>query len=64
MSFRKPGATAQALLRDLGAARVIARTHSDFVRLSPHFYNTMEEIDRAIGAVDEILSRMGVMAVK
>ena len=30
------------------------------VRFSPHFYNTMEEIDRAIQAVDEILSKMGV----
>ncbi len=28
------------------------------VRFSPHFYNTMEEIDRAIGTVDEVLSRM------
>ncbi len=32
------------------------------VRFSPHFYNTMEEIDRAILTVDEILSRMGVSA--
>jgi kynureninase len=30
------------------------------VRFSPHFYNTMEEIDRAILAVDEILSDMRV----
>jgi len=30
------------------------------VRFSPHFYNTMEEIDRAIQTVDEILSKMGV----
>jgi kynureninase len=30
------------------------------VRFSPHFYNTMEEIDRAIGSVDEILSSMKV----
>jgi kynureninase len=29
------------------------------VRFSPHFYNTMEEIERAIVTVDEILSRMG-----
>jgi kynureninase len=29
------------------------------VRFSPHFYNTMEEIDRAIGTVDEILHQMG-----
>jgi kynureninase len=32
------------------------------VRFSPHFYNTMEEIDRAIQAVDEILKNMGVAA--
>jgi len=32
------------------------------VRFSPHFYNTMEEIDRAIGTVDEILSGMSVPA--
>jgi len=33
------------------------------VRFSPHFYNTMEEIDRAIVTVDEILSQIGVGAV-
>jgi kynureninase len=32
------------------------------VRFSPHFYNTMEEIDRAITTVDEILAAMGVTA--
>jgi kynureninase len=32
------------------------------VRFSPHFYNTMEEIDRAIQTVDEILSNMRVPA--
>jgi kynureninase len=30
------------------------------VRFSPHFYNTMEEIDQAIQTVDEILSKMAV----
>jgi kynureninase len=30
------------------------------VRFSPHFYNTMEEIDRAILTVDDVLSKMGV----
>ncbi|HEY6349827.1 MAG TPA: aminotransferase class V-fold PLP-dependent enzyme [Candidatus Angelobacter sp.] len=30
------------------------------VRFSPHFYNTMEEIDRAIQTVDEILAGMAV----
>ena len=32
------------------------------VRFSPHFYNTMEEIDRALQTVDEILSNMRVPA--
>lgn len=48
VSFRKPGATHLEVLRDLNAARVIARTHRDFVRLSPHFYNTEDEIDRVL----------------
>lgn len=30
------------------------------VRFSPHFYNIMEEIDRAIQTVDEVLTRIGV----
>jgi cysteine desulfurase / selenocysteine lyase len=48
VSFRKPGAGAKEVLRDLSAAHVIARTHRDFVRLSPHFYNTEEEVDRVL----------------
>ena len=48
VSFRKPGTSAQAVLRDLSAAHVIARTHQDFVRLSPHFYNTEEEVDQVL----------------
>ena len=48
VSFRKPGVKPQAVLRDLSAAHVIARIHRDFVRLSPHFYNTDEEVDRVL----------------
>jgi len=48
VSFRKAGTSAAALLRDLTASHVIARTHADFVRLSPHFYNTEEEVDRVL----------------
>jgi cysteine desulfurase/selenocysteine lyase len=48
VSFRKRGARPQEVLRDLEAAHVIARTHRDFVRLSPHFYNSEEEIDRVL----------------
>jgi kynureninase len=30
------------------------------VRLSPHFYTTDQELETAVSAVDEILSRMAV----
>ena len=51
VSFRKPDVSAEAVLRDLKAAHVVARTHKDFVRLSPHFYNTEGEIDRVLEVV-------------
>ena len=48
VSFNREGSTEVELLRDLTAAGVITRTHRDFVRLSPHFYNTEEEVDRVL----------------
>src|SRR4029079_19740140 len=57
--IRKPGATHNEVLRDLGAAGVVARSHRDFVRLSPHFYNTEEEIDRVL----EVLAFEGATPV-
>jgi selenocysteine lyase/cysteine desulfurase len=51
VSFRKPGAGAKEVLRDLSASHVIARIHRDFVRLSPHFYNTDEEVDRVLSVL-------------
>lgn len=51
VSFRRPGSSAQEVLRDLTAAHVVARTHNDFVRLSPHFYNTEEEVDRVLEVI-------------
>lgn len=48
VSFNRPGSTEVEILRDLVAAGVITRTHRDFVRLSPHFYNTEEEVDRVL----------------
>lgn len=56
VSFRRPGSAPHAALRDLNAARVVARIHSDFVRLAPHFYNTEEEVDRVL----EVLAPNGV----
>jgi len=57
--IRKPGASHNEVLRDLGAAGVVARSHRDFVRLSPHFYNTEEEIDRVL----EVLAFEGATTV-
>ncbi|MEA2656113.1 MAG: cysteine desulfurase / selenocysteine lyase, partial [Chloroflexota bacterium] len=58
VSFRKPGASHLEVLRDLTAARVIARTHRDFVRLSPHFYNTEDEIERVLEVLaPEVVTR-------
>jgi cysteine desulfurase / selenocysteine lyase len=48
VSFNRTGSTEAELLRDLKAAGVITRSHRDFVRLSPHFYNTEEEVDRVL----------------
>ena len=52
VSFNRPGMTEVELLRDLTAAGVITRTHRDFVRLSPHFYNTEQEVDRVLEIVE------------
>jgi selenocysteine lyase/cysteine desulfurase len=48
VSFRKPGAPAQEILRDLNACHVVGRIHQDFVRLGTHFYNTEEEVERVL----------------
>jgi cysteine desulfurase / selenocysteine lyase len=48
VSFRRPGSSPQEVLRELNAARVVARAHADFVRLSPHFYNNVEEVNRVL----------------
>jgi cysteine desulfurase / selenocysteine lyase len=48
VSFRRPGSRAGEVLRDLNAARVVGRVHADFVRLSPHFYNTPQEVERVL----------------
>jgi selenocysteine lyase/cysteine desulfurase len=48
VSFRRPGASCQEVLRELNAAHVVGRTHADFVRLCPHFYNTEDEVRQVL----------------
>lgn len=61
VSIEMPNSTSEAVCKELLRRDVLV----DFrpkagVRFSPHFYNTIEEIDRALQTVDEILSTMGV----
>jgi cysteine desulfurase / selenocysteine lyase len=58
VGFRRPGRTAVEVMRDLQAAGIVAAAPSDFVRLSPHFYNTEEEIARVL----DVLAPQGALA--
>ena len=51
VSFRTPGIEAAEQVRRLDAAGVVARVHSDFVRLSPHAWTRDVEVDRALEAL-------------
>lgn len=51
LSFRTPGVTPAEQVRRLQEAGVIARVHSDFVRLSPHAWTRDAEVDRALEAL-------------
>jgi selenocysteine lyase/cysteine desulfurase len=46
--FRHPGRSPSEIFNFLSANRVICSMRGDFVRLSPHYYNTEEEIDRVL----------------
>ena len=48
VSFRHPDRSAEEVFAFLWANKVICSLRSDFVRLSPHYYNTEEEIDRVL----------------
>ncbi len=48
---RKPGVPASAVLASLTAARICASLRSEAIRLSPHYYNTVDELDQVVGAI-------------
>jgi selenocysteine lyase/cysteine desulfurase len=54
VSFRVPRIEAEAVLQALASQRIVGRTHRDFVRLSPHAWNTEAEIDRALEVVGSV----------
>lgn len=55
VSFRHPTRPAEEIFRFLTTNKVICSLRSDFVRLSPHYYNTEEEIDRVLQLLDATL---------
>jgi selenocysteine lyase/cysteine desulfurase len=44
----------QQLVDELASRNIYAAARNDFVRISPHFYNTIEEIDVLLNALEEI----------
>jgi len=53
VSFRKEGLNSQIVVSRLRDARVEAAARQGWVRASPHFYVTDEEIDRALAVLDK-----------
>ncbi|HLX58055.1 MAG TPA: aminotransferase class V-fold PLP-dependent enzyme [Ktedonobacteraceae bacterium] len=46
--------TPQAIVDELAARQIYAAARSGVVRISPHFYNTLEEIDALLNALGEL----------
>ncbi len=51
VAFRHPSLPNEAILQMLKEAGVVAAVRGGNLRFSPHFYNTAEEIDRAVAAL-------------
>ena len=54
VSFRRPSSPAHQVLRDLQAAGIVGRLQSDYVRLSPHFYNTKEDLEHVLDVLQPL----------
>ena len=48
VSFRKPGVESGSIVHQLKQQRIVAANRSGWVRTSPHFYISSEEIDRMV----------------
>jgi cysteine desulfurase / selenocysteine lyase len=51
VSFRKPGMDAGQVVRNLRAAGIVAALRSGWVRTSPHFYISPQEVERMLEAL-------------
>jgi cysteine desulfurase/selenocysteine lyase len=59
LTFAVPGHHPAALARELLARKVVVAARGGGLRVSPHFYNTEEEIDAFIGILKEIIRSSG-----
>lgn len=55
VAARFPGKDSADFARTLKQANVIASLRRDFIRFSPHLYNSLEDIDNALGAIKAAL---------
>ncbi|MGH9661787.1 MAG: aminotransferase class V-fold PLP-dependent enzyme [Bryobacteraceae bacterium] len=51
VSLRKPGLDSVAVVRELRARGIVPAPRQGWVRMSPHFYISPEEMERAVGAL-------------
>jgi len=51
VSFQKEGVDSRVVVRKLRDARVTAAPRQGWVRVSPHFYNSIEEVERLLDAL-------------
>lgn len=56
VSMRLPGTDSAKIAAQLNAQGVVVSGRNDFVRFSPHLYNTAEDIERALAELDRCLS--------
>jgi selenocysteine lyase/cysteine desulfurase len=51
ISFRPSGETPSDVQTRLAEKNILVHERGDFVRFSPHYYNTIEELDLALGSL-------------
>jgi len=54
VSFTVPGTAADRVVAHLDSRGIFCRARADAVRLSPHAYNTIDEIDRVLDAISDL----------
>jgi selenocysteine lyase/cysteine desulfurase len=56
VSARFPGFDSKIIVRGLNAANIVISPRRDFFRFSPHFYNTTDDVDRAIEEIRRLVT--------